>query len=194
MATVMLEGGADIPYIQQMLGHTNITSTQLYTQVSLRRLAAVHAATHPGASNQPRRHGRGNGGGAVLRPASTAAPGAAEGPRSRSPRRAAGPPPPGSPAASLSPTKPSRSPVCTGLEVGLCARARPGGVAQRLGARSPRRSRPTFPGTRCGTETHPALVAGSGHSDCCAKASRCIYSVQTFRDPAGAGGERQRRR
>ncbi len=55
MATVMLEGGADIRYIQQMLGHANITSTQVYTQVSLRTLAAVHAATHPGASNQPRR-------------------------------------------------------------------------------------------------------------------------------------------
>ncbi len=35
MATVMLEGGADIRYIQQMLGHANITSTQVYTQVSL---------------------------------------------------------------------------------------------------------------------------------------------------------------
>jgi integrase/recombinase XerD len=78
MATVMLEGGADIRFIQQMLGHANITSTQLYTQVSLRTLAAVHAATHPGASNQPRRHGRGNGGGAVLRPASTPAPGEAD--------------------------------------------------------------------------------------------------------------------
>ncbi len=74
MATVMLEGGADIRYIQQMLGHANITSTQVYTQVSLRTLAAVHAATHPGSSNQPRRH---RGGGGVLRPASSSAPGSA---------------------------------------------------------------------------------------------------------------------
>jgi integrase/recombinase XerD len=73
MATVMLEGGADIRYIQQMLGHANITSTQVYTQVSLRTLAAVHAATHPGSSNQPRRH-RGQGAGAVLRPASSPTP------------------------------------------------------------------------------------------------------------------------
>jgi len=62
MATVMLEGGADIRYIQQMLGHANITSTQVYTQVSLRTLAAIHAATHPGASNQPRRKRAGAGG------------------------------------------------------------------------------------------------------------------------------------
>ncbi len=60
MATVMLDGGADIRFIQQMLGHVNITSTQVYTQVSLRKLAAIHHATHPGASNQPRRH-RGHG-------------------------------------------------------------------------------------------------------------------------------------
>ncbi|MBS1860978.1 MAG: tyrosine-type recombinase/integrase [Actinobacteria bacterium] len=55
MATVMLEGGADIRYIQRMLGHSNITSTEIYTQVSIRDLQAVHAATHPAASNKPRR-------------------------------------------------------------------------------------------------------------------------------------------
>jgi hypothetical protein len=47
MATVMLEGGADIRYIQEMLGHAELTTTQIYTQVSIRRLQAVHAATHP---------------------------------------------------------------------------------------------------------------------------------------------------
>lgn len=54
MATLMLEGGADIRYIQQMLGHADISSTQIYTQVSLRALQAIHTATHPAASNQPR--------------------------------------------------------------------------------------------------------------------------------------------
>ena len=54
MATLMLEGGADIRYVQQMLGHADISTTQIYTQVSIHQLAAIHAATHPGASNLPR--------------------------------------------------------------------------------------------------------------------------------------------
>ncbi len=51
MATLMLEGGADIRYIQAMLGHAELSTTQIYTQVSIRALQAVHAATHPGATN-----------------------------------------------------------------------------------------------------------------------------------------------
>lgn len=51
MATLMLEGGADIRYIQAMLGHADLSTTQIYTQVSIRALQAVHAATHPGATN-----------------------------------------------------------------------------------------------------------------------------------------------
>jgi len=50
MATLMLEGGADIRYIQQMLGHSNLESTQVYTQVSIRNLKQIHSATHPGAT------------------------------------------------------------------------------------------------------------------------------------------------
>jgi integrase/recombinase XerD len=50
MATLMLEGGADIRYIQAMLGHAELSTTQIYTQVSIRTLQAVHEATHPGAT------------------------------------------------------------------------------------------------------------------------------------------------
>jgi integrase/recombinase XerD len=61
LATLMLEGGADIRYIQQMLGHAEITTTQIYTQVSIRHLQTIHAATHPAAANSPRRSRATNG-------------------------------------------------------------------------------------------------------------------------------------
>jgi len=47
MATLMLENGADIRFIQAMLGHAELSTTKIYTQVSIRALSAVHAATHP---------------------------------------------------------------------------------------------------------------------------------------------------
>ena len=47
MATRMLEGGADIRYIQQMLGHQVISIKQTHAQVSIRKLKQVHTATHP---------------------------------------------------------------------------------------------------------------------------------------------------
>jgi integrase/recombinase XerD len=47
MATLMLENGADIRFIQAMLGHVNLTSTELYTQVSIQKLKDIHTATHP---------------------------------------------------------------------------------------------------------------------------------------------------
>ena len=46
-ATHMLENGADIRYIQALLGHASLTSTQIYTNVSLRKLKEIHDATHP---------------------------------------------------------------------------------------------------------------------------------------------------
>lgn len=47
MATLMLEHGADIRFIQEMLGHVKIDTTQIYTQVSIRKLKQIHMATHP---------------------------------------------------------------------------------------------------------------------------------------------------
>lgn len=55
MATAMLDNGADIRHVQEILGHGQITSTQRYTHVSIARLKAVHAATHP-AAKLDRRH------------------------------------------------------------------------------------------------------------------------------------------
>jgi integrase/recombinase XerD len=54
MATLMLEGGADIRFIQAMLGHAEISTTQIYAQVAIRQLQMVHATTHPGAQRRRR--------------------------------------------------------------------------------------------------------------------------------------------
>jgi len=47
MATLMLENGADIRFIQAILGHAELSTTEIYTQVSIKALKAVHTATHP---------------------------------------------------------------------------------------------------------------------------------------------------
>ena len=46
-ATHMLENGADIRYIQALLGHADLSTTEVYTQVSILQLKAVHERTHP---------------------------------------------------------------------------------------------------------------------------------------------------
>jgi integrase/recombinase XerD len=46
-ATHMLENGADIRFIQAMLGHANLQTTEIYTHVSIDKLREIHAATHP---------------------------------------------------------------------------------------------------------------------------------------------------
>ena len=47
MATHMLENGADIRFIQAMLGHASLETTQIYTRVSMSKLKEIHSATHP---------------------------------------------------------------------------------------------------------------------------------------------------
>ena len=46
-ATLLLENGADIRSVQEILGHGKTTSTQVYTKVSIRKLREVHKRTHP---------------------------------------------------------------------------------------------------------------------------------------------------
>jgi len=46
-ATHMLENGADIRYIQALLGHADLSTTEVYTRVSIQQLKAVHDRTHP---------------------------------------------------------------------------------------------------------------------------------------------------
>ena len=43
----MLENGADSRYIQALLGHSNLSTTQIYTHVALAKLKEIHTATHP---------------------------------------------------------------------------------------------------------------------------------------------------
>jgi integrase/recombinase XerD len=58
-ATHMLENGADTRFIQVLLGHVDIGTTQIYTRVSIDKLRQIHDATHPAklhrGAKEPRR-------------------------------------------------------------------------------------------------------------------------------------------
>jgi integrase/recombinase XerD len=55
MATLMLENGADIRFIQAMLGHVKLDTTQIYTQVSIKKLKEIHTLTHPAKAKRTKK-------------------------------------------------------------------------------------------------------------------------------------------
>lgn len=56
-ATLMMENGADLRSLQELLGHARVNTTQIYTHVSIRRLREVHERTHPAQQPRPKDEG-----------------------------------------------------------------------------------------------------------------------------------------
>lgn len=50
-ATHMLDNGADLMAVKELLGHSNLSTTQIYTRVSIERLKSAYKKAHPKSKN-----------------------------------------------------------------------------------------------------------------------------------------------